>query len=201
MPDASRHDFIFSHEGDVRVAASVVVIGMLAVLIGGAFMAIGPELKRDPSATRNASGAGLPTPVRVIGTAPRDNGPCEQQVWPNIDERCLVRADSAAAASKGTDEDNKTAANTPPAQENDKLSPLTAAAVDHPSPPQDATTGSGVPEGTAVLRQTAPIDVMASPDEANDDVDEAPPPAEQPRKRERRHVGFPFHLRFGGFRF
>jgi hypothetical protein len=205
MPAASRHDLIFGHEGNARVAASVTIVGILAVLIGGSFMAIGPRLNQDSAVARNAAGGAPQGTVRVVGTGPRDNNvACEQQVWPNIEQRCLVRAKANEPAEA------KTAANAaaapPAAQDNDKLSPLTAAAVDHPSPPQDdATTGSGVPEDTAVLRQTAPINVTASPnmstDVGNDDVDEMPPPVEQPRKRPRRHGGFPFHLHFGGFRF
>jgi hypothetical protein len=204
MPAASRHDLIFGHEGDARVAASVTIAGILAVLIGGSFMAIGPRLNQDSPAARNVAGGAAPGAVRVIGAAPRDSGvPCEQQVWPNIDQRCLVRAKANEPAET---KPAATAVVPPAAQDNDKLSPLTAAAVDHPSPPQDeATTGSGVPEDTAVLRQTAPINVTASPnmtaDVGNDDVDETPPPVEQPRKRSRRHIGFPFHIHFGGFRF
>jgi hypothetical protein len=207
MPAPSRHesrnDPIFGHEGDARVAASVTIVGILAVLIGGSFMAIGPRLNQDSGVAHNAAGGALQGPVRVVGAAARESDmPCEQQVWPNIAQRCLVRADAKAPAQAkpGTE-----AVAAPATQDNDKLSPLTAAAVDHPSPPQDeATTGSGVPEDTAVLRQTAPINVTASPnmstDVGNDDVDETPP-VEQPRKRARRHVGFPFHLHFGGFRF
>jgi hypothetical protein len=207
MPVPGRHDLIFGHEGNARVAASVTIVGILAVLIGGSFMAIGPRLNQDSAVARNANAAvGAPQgTVRVIGAAPRaTNVACEQQVWPNIDQRCLVRADAKSPAPA----EANTAANTtapPAAQENDKLSPLTAAVVDHPSPAQDdATTGSGVPEDTALLRQPAPINVTASPnlsaDVGNDDVDEMPPPRSvEPRKR--RHIGFPFHGHFGGFRF
>jgi hypothetical protein len=208
MPIASRHDLIFGHEGDARVAASVTMIGMVAVLIGGSFMAIGPRLNQDSAVARNAAGGAPQGTVRVVGATPLENEnndvACAQQVWPNIDQRCLVRADSKTPAPA----EAKAAANVvaPPAtQENDKLSPLTAAVVDHPSPPQDdATSGSGVPEDTALLRQTAPINVTASPnmtaDVGNDDVDEAPPPRSvEPRKR--RHIGFPLHLHSGGFRF
>jgi len=40
-------------------------------------------------------------------------------------------------------------------------------------------------------------------DSAENDVDEllTPTPVEPPRKRAYRHIGFPFHLHFGGFRF
>ena len=195
MSAATNHDVIFRHEGDARVASSVVVAGMLAVLVGGAFMAIGPTLKPERTAR---TGAAPPGPVRVIGTAPRDNLPCDQQVWPDIAQRCLVRADTTGVASKDANKDT-TAAATPPVQETDKLSPLTATAVVHPAPSgDDATTGSGVQEDTAVLRQRAPINVTASPDVDDDDIDEAPPPV-QPRDRAHRHYGF--HLRIGPFRF
>ena len=205
MPIASRHDLIFGHEGDARVAASVTMICMVAVLIGASFMAIGPRLNQDSAVAHNAAGGAPSGMVRVVGVTPRENNvACEQQVWPNIDQRCLVRADSKTPAPAEAKAATDTTA-TPATQENDKLSPLTAAVVDHPSPPQDdATSGSGVPEDTALLRQTAPINVTASPnmtaDVGNDDVDEAPPPhSVEPRKR--RHIGFPLHLHFGGFRF
>jgi len=203
MPVPSRHDLIFGHEGNARVAASVIMVGMVAVLIGGSFMAIGPRLNQDSSVARNTAGNAPQGTVRLVGTTPRDsNVACEQQVWPNIDQRCLVRADSKTAAEP------KAVANVaapPAAQENDKLSPLTAAAVNHPSPPQEEeTTGSAVQEDTAVLRSSDTINASAPPNvtvAADNEVDELPPPVEQPRKRARRHTGFPFHLHFGGFRF
>ena len=205
MPIASRHDLIFAHEGNARVAASVTMIGMVAVLIGGSFMAIGPRLNQHSAVARSAAGGAPSGMVRVVGATPRDNNvACEQQVWPNIDQRCLVRADSktpAPAEAKAA----AIATTAPATQENDRLSPLTAAVVDHPSLPQDeATSGSAVQEDTALLRQSDSINVTASPnmttDVGNDDVDEAPPPRSvEPRKRQ--HIGFPFHLHFGGFRF
>jgi hypothetical protein len=146
---ADTHHLIFHHKIDARVAASVTLAGMLAVLIGGAFMAIGPRGSQDRLAARNA----------------------------------VVRTDTKTAA-------DTTAAAT---LDNHKLSPLTAAVVDHPAPPQDdATTGSGVQEDTVVLRQSDTINVSAPPDAtvgaANDGVDETtPPPVEQPRRQEHRH--------------
>ncbi len=202
----THHDLIFGHEGNARVAASVTMIGMVAVLIGGSFMAIGPRLNQDSAVAHNAAGGAPSGMVRVVGITPRENNvACEQQVWPNIDQRCLVRADSKTPAPAEAKAAADTTA-TPATQENDKLSPLTAAVVDHPSPPQDDTTsGSGVPEDTALLRQTAPINVTGSRGASanadnDDDVDEAPPPRSvEPRKR--RHIDFPFHVHFGGFRF
>ncbi len=191
MSTRMRNDLIFGHDGNARVATSVTMAGMLAVLIGGSFMAVGPQLNQDAPLARNAAG-GAPAPVRVIDAGPRVNAPCEQQVWPNIDRHCLVRAD----ARPNTD------ATQPAAQNNDKLSPLTAAAVDHPAPAQDDATNGGVQEDTALLRQSAPINVTGSPGAAVDDADEAPPPRSvEPRKRAHRHYGFPFRLHFGAFRF
>jgi hypothetical protein len=210
MPAASRHDLIFGHDGNARVAASVTIVGILVALIGGSFMAIGPRLNQDSAVARNAAGGAPQGTVRVVGTAPRDNNvACEQQVWPNIDQRCLVRAKAnEPAEAKEANKEAKTAVNVlppPVVQDNDKLSPMTAAAVDHPSPPRDeATTGSAVQEDTAVLRSSDTINASAPPNvtvAADNDVDELPPPIEQPRKRVRRHSGFPFHLHFGGFRF
>src|SRR3954470_3762776 len=132
MSATSRHDLIFAHEGNARVAASVIMAGMLAVLLGGTVMAIGPELKQEPRAARNADTA-PPAAVRVIGTTPREQAACDQQVWPNIDQRCLVRtqanmqpAPAAAVTNSGTvgsaPANNKVAA--APAKDDDKLSPL-----------------------------------------------------------------------------
>ena len=99
MPVPSRHDLIFGHEGNARVAASVTIAGILAVLIGGSFMAIGPRLNQDSAVARNAAGGAPQGTVRVVGAAPRENNvACEQQVWPNIDQRCLVRADAKTPA-------------------------------------------------------------------------------------------------------
>src|SRR4051794_22221246 len=102
MSATSRHDLIFAHEGNARVAASVIMAGMLAVLLGGTVMAIGPELNQEPRAARNA-GATPPAAVRVIGTAPREQAACDQQVWPNIDQRCLVRTEAKTADAQTTE--------------------------------------------------------------------------------------------------
>jgi hypothetical protein len=96
MSPDSRHDLIFWHEGNARAAASVILIGVLATLIGSVFMVAGPRSKQEPSPPRGVFIGQASTPVRVIGHAPRENGPCEQQVWPNIDQRCLVRTEAKA---------------------------------------------------------------------------------------------------------
>ena len=43
-----RHDLIFGHEGNARAAASVILIGLLATLIGSVFMVVGPRFKQEP---------------------------------------------------------------------------------------------------------------------------------------------------------
>ena len=194
----TRHDLIFGHEGNARAATSVILIGVLAALIGSVFMAIGPRFKQEPRPTRDAYIGGASAPVRVIGHAPRENESCEQQVWPNIDQRCLVRRE--AMGNSG---------NTSSPVQNDKLSPITptATTMDRQSSSQDATNGS-VPyyaTAPAPLEQdahnvTEPSDVTV--DGSNNKVGEfrQQEPLEQPRKRARRNYR-PFHLHFGAFRF
>ena len=196
-PDA-RHNLIFSHEGNARAAASVILIGVVVALIGSVFMVIGPRFQQAPPPTGNAYTGGASAPVRVIGHAPRENGSCEQQVWPNIDQRCLVRRE--AMANSG---------NTSSPVQNDKLSPITptATTMDRQSSSQDATNGS-VPyyaTAPASLEQdahnvTEPSDVTV--DGSNNNVGEfrQQEPLEQPRKRARRDYR-PFRLHFGAFRF
>ena len=195
----TRHDLIFGHEGNARAATSVILIGVLAALIGSMFMAIGPRFKQEPRPTRDAYVGGASAPVRVIGHAPRENGSCEQQVWPNIDQRCLVRTE--ATANSG---------NTSSPEQNEKLSPLTPTAMttDRQSSSQDATRGNMPHFATAptpldeqdTVNVTEPSDATA--DLSNDSVGELrqQDPIEPPRKRARRHYRS-FHLHFGAFRF
>jgi len=194
-----RHDLIFGHEGNARAAASVILIGLLATLIGSVFTVVGPRFKQEPRPTRYAYIGEQSAPVRVIGHAPRENGSCDQQVWPNIDQRCLVRTE--ATANSG---------NTSSPEQNEKLSPLarTAMTMDRQSSSQDATRGSMPHFATAptpleqdTVNVTKPSDATA--DLSNDSVDEElrqQDPIEPPRKRARRHYRS-FHLHFGAFRF
>ncbi len=209
MTAANRHEFIFAHEGDARVAASVIMAGMLAVLVGGAYLAIGPRFADEQPVARN--GAAAPGAVRVVGGAPTAAEPCDQQVWPHIEQRCLVRADrnlnpppSANAGPStvgGAPASDKVAA-TPP-QEDTKLSPLTATPVGHaPAVQNDANSAEGVQEDTAVLRSSETTGAAPRSDltaRSDDELDDMPPPVQKPRKRGHRHFGFHFH--FGGFRF
>ena len=187
QPPMSR-DQSHSHPGDPRVAASVVLMGIVAVLIGAVFMAIGPELKSNGPAVAAASGGQRATAVRTIGVPAREDAACAQQVWPNIDQRCLVVAKRDAAA------DNKPAV-TP---DDAKLSPLTATGpVGKNLPaPQDAAVAAAAPDRTgAVAAQDAEAAPLRSNavSLANDEPEEAPV-----RRPARRHIGFPFPF---GFRF
>lgn len=187
---------IFSHEGNARAAASVILIGVVAALIGSVFMAIGPEIKTTSRAPVDASVGAASTPVRIVGQAPHNNGvPCDQQVWPNIDQRCLVRTQ---AASKSEDISSTARSNEP--------TPSSAPTTQTPS--QVAASGStqhaSVPP---TARQQQSLSLADSSDEATmplyDDADEwhqqefnEPPP----RKRQRRQYRS-FHFHFGAFRF
>jgi len=188
QPPMSR-DQIHSHAGDPRVAASVVLMGIVAVLIGAVSMAIGPELKSNGPAVAAASGGQRATPVRTIGVPAREDATCAQQVWPNIDQRCLVVAKRDAAA------DNKPAV-TP---DDGKLSPLTATGpVGKNLPaPQDAAVVATAPDRTGVAAaqdaEAAPARFNRAVSIDNDEPEEAPV-----RRPTRRHIGFPFPF---GFRF
>jgi hypothetical protein len=186
---------IFSHEGNARAAASVILIGVVAALIGSVFMAIGPKVKTNPRATVDTPVGAASTPVRIVGQAPRDNVPCDQQVWPNIDQRCLVRTQ---AASKSEDISSTARSN----------EPTPASAPTPQTPSQVAASGStqhaSVPP---TARQQQSLSLADSSDEATmplyDDAHEwhqqefSEPP---PRKRQRRQYRS-FHFHFGAFRF
>jgi hypothetical protein len=192
MPAGTHHDLIFGHEGNARAAASVILIGVIAALIGSVFMAIGPKFKQEPRATRDMLIGGASAPVRIIGDVPRQNAPCDQQVWPNFDQRCLVRREAQAKAG-----------NTSSSEHNDKLSPLSATAttMDRQPSSQDLATGNASYSPTASQQDTLNI---AGPSEvteglSNDNVSERSQqgPIEPPRKRARRHDVWPAHLNFG----
>jgi hypothetical protein len=198
MSLGTRYDLIFSHEGNARAAASVILIGLLAALIGSIFMVIGPRFKQEPHSPRDANIGEASAPVRFIGHAPRENGSCDQQVWPNIDQRCLVRTEATA---------NSGNASSP--EQNEKLSPLTpmAPTLDRQSSSQVATLGSMPQYATTptpfeqdALNVTEPSEATVDP--SNDSVGELrqQDPIEPPRKRARRHYR-PFRFHFGAFRF
>ena len=189
-------ELIFSHEGNARAAASVILIGVVAALIGSVFMAIGPKVKTTSRAAVDASVGAASTPVRIVGQAPQNNVvPCDQQVWPNIDQRCLVRTQPA---SRSEDISSTARSNEP--------TPSSAPTPQTPS--QVAASGStqraSVP---STARQQQSLSLADLSDEVTmplyDDADQwhqqefTEPP---PRKRQRRQYRS-FHFHFGAFRF
>ena len=156
MSPSTRQDLIFGHDANARAAASVILIGVLAALIGSVFMAIGPRFKLEPRPRPDAFIGGVSAPVRIIGHAPHENGPCEQQVWPNVDQRCLVRAEPKAISG-----------NTSSPEQNDNLSSVTAAAItDRQSSSQDVARGvtsyyttAAAPSGKDTVTVAEPSDV------------------------------------------
>jgi hypothetical protein len=184
----TRCDLIFSHEGDPRVTASITMAGIIAVLLGGVFMAIGPPLKTSTMLERKTSDQPGPTAVRVVGATPREEISCEQQTWPNIAQRCLVRITSGSSAERTL----------PAAPDNAKLSPPTATEnVVAPAP----AAAEGTAPNNLVTEQKAVSPLKQSDVKVGygtDEMDELPPPrpAEPIRKRAHRHSGFPFNIPF-----
>jgi len=194
----TRNELIFSHEGNARAAASVILVGMIAALVGGVFMAIGPKVKPTHREVVDSAVGAASNPVRIVGQAPRDqvphdNVPCDQQVWPNIDQHCLVRKEAAPKP-----ENIASTARTGDVPPPPTAPPSSQGAVSTSAPP------SPVPPAT---RQRESLDIADSSSEAvtpfYEDTDEfrqqeyMDPP---PRKRQRRNYR-PFHFHFGAFRF
>jgi hypothetical protein len=190
----THRDFTFGHTGDPRVEASVVLIGVVAVLIGSVFVAIGPPLKPSALAAHTVSGESRSGPVRVVGISPREDVPCEQQTWPSINQRCLVPLKV----------DSRTDSRLPETQADDaKLSPLTATGTAMKNQPdtRDVNTAgsppvpppSPAPDGLA-----EPVKSSATVGFVNDETQYFPSqfPPEPTRKRVRQHFGFPFGIRF-----
>jgi hypothetical protein len=188
----TRNELIFSHEGNARAPASVILVGVVAALFGGAFMAIGPKVKPSPRPAVDSAIGAVSNPVRIVGQAPHDNVPCDQQVWPNIEQNCLVRKEAAPKSENITST----------ARTGDLPPPPPA-----PPPSQGAVSASVPPSSVSpAARQRESLDLAESSGEAitpfYEDTDElrqqdyVDPP---PRKRQRRHRSFHFH--FGAFRF
>ena len=193
----THHGLIFGHAGDPRVAASVVMVGIIAVLMGSVFMAIGPPLKTSAPVMRTASGESRSAPVRVVGATPRKDVSCEQQTWPSIDQRCLARVKV----------EPRTDGNSPATLDDAKLSPLTATATAIVSQPdtRDAMMG-GSPSDNASSQLPSPArDALTAPTRSeatagfvNDEVQDLPAPSspEPARTHMRQHFRFPFGFRF-----
>jgi len=190
----THRDFTRGHLGNPRVEASIVLIGVVAVLIGSVFVVMGPPLKPSALAAHTASGESRSGPVRVVGMSPRKDVPCEQQTWPSIDQRCLVpmkvesRSDSRSSETQADDA---------------KLSPLTTTGTAIKSQPdiRDVNIGGSPPvppPSPARDGPTAPVTSGATVGFVNDETQYLPSqfPPEPTRKRIRQHFGFPFGIRF-----
>lgn len=191
-----RNELIFSHEGNARVAASVILIGVVVALIGSLFMAIGPKFKQAPRQGGDASVGAASTSVRIVGQPPRDNVPCDQQVWPNFAHRCLVRTEATPNLDNPAPPAQTSEPSTPPAIPNTAQSSSQSASRERPvyyAPP--------------TVRQRDSFNFADSSDTEktafSDDTDEVREPEftePPPRKRPRRHYKS-FHFHFGAFRF
>jgi hypothetical protein len=89
---------IFDHRGNARVATSVILVGILAIMCGELLMAFGLPIGQPPR-LRPLVGVrdGDSPPVRFVGEKPPAYAACEQQVWPHIESRCLERAEANTA--------------------------------------------------------------------------------------------------------
>jgi hypothetical protein len=190
----THRDFTFGHTRNPRVEASVVLIGVVAVLIGSVFVAIGPSLKTSALAAHTESGGSRLGPVRVVGISPREDVPCEQQTWPSIDQRCLASVKV----------ESRSGSRSPETQADDaKLSPLTATGTAMESPPdtRDDNIGGSLSEPPpSPARDSLNVTVRsgATAGFVNDETQYLPSqfPPEPTRKRARHHFGFPFGIRF-----
>jgi hypothetical protein len=196
-----RHDLIFAHASDARVATSVILAGMVSIFIGSAFMVLQPRLALNATFARNPNADTLAAPVRVIDAGPRKRAPCDLQVWPNIDQRCLVRSRTATRLDS-----NKRTSAASTAEDNALLTPLTATGskMHRQWPTKDDASESALQPKMRQRERIASSTVTA--DDGNDmenEIDVLPPPrpVERPHRHVRGRYGFPIHLRFGPFRF
>jgi len=186
-------DPIFNHSEDIRVAASVTLVGVLFALIAGTVLALELPLNLSPLFPARSSTAAAPAsgPVRVVGTTASSGVACEQQTWPYTDQRCLTRTEA-----------NPRAEATPVAtQSSDKLSPMSATApvVVGPSAKQIETAGS-TPQADSAQPPAPPLrDAVNAPTAdattANADDDATQRIVEPVRRTRPNRHGF----RFGGF--
>jgi hypothetical protein len=196
-----RHDLIFAHASDARVATSVILAGMAAILIGSAFMVLEPRLEPNATFARYPNADTPAAPVRVIDAGPRKSAPCNLQVWPNIDQRCLVRSRTATRLDSNA---RTSAAST--AEDNAVLTPLTATGskMQRQWPTKGDASDSALQPTMRQRERVASSTVTADDgNDMDDEIDMLPPP--RPFERPHRHVdgryGFPIHLPFGPFRF
>lgn len=166
MAARTHPDLIFAHAGNARVATSVIMIGMLAVLLGSTAMAIGLGSLPQPPAARGGADTS-PAPIRVIGTAPRTAASCEDQLWPNIEQRCLVRVDAKTVDTAGAKTPAIKRTETTPnvagtaMRENDQLAPVPVPVV------AAASADGGAPRDLAPMPASSWASHRLDPVDAN----------------------------------
>lgn len=203
MTAIHREGLIFEHAGDARVAASVTLAGVVAVLFSAA-MATGPRITDDQHGVAGGTAARAGKAVRFVGAAPARRTSCDAQVWPHIEQRCLHRTDDSAT----TPPEKATAMPVDERQGNEKLTPLTATGATvvgrAVTPADDAEEGThqAISAGPAAspAREVPGQQVREEASTNNDDAGE-PPPTEPSHKHVHRRHAFRFHVHFGPFRF
>ena len=201
---------IFAHAAEARVAASVTLAGMVAVLIGGAFMVVGPQLPEAPP--RKALAGAEAKPVRMVGTPTptpaqaTDATPCAQQVWPTIERRCLVRVEATDRPAEGSAAKRMAKAD----PDDGKLTPLTAtgdmvvgrtgpANANDNAAPAEPTAQIPAPQAETGGDRVPAYETVSLPEEGVALPPRRPPPREATRQR--RPHSLPFHVQIGPFRF
>jgi len=95
MPKISHSVHIFNHRGNARVASSVILVGIIAIFIGEILMAFGLPVGQPSRSLPYASANDAESPsVRFVDSRPPASSLCNQQVWPHINGRCVVRTDN-----------------------------------------------------------------------------------------------------------
>ncbi len=212
MSKVSQNALIFDHRGNARVATSVILVGILAIMTGELLMAFGLPVGQPPRLLPLASVNGADsTSVRFVGARPPINAACEQQVWPNIEQRCLARIEAKTATTNLA----PTALPEQKTAPDDTLSPTPAPAVPVVAVEGQSTTQGEATNGTAQNVAPAPLPPEARRVEAqseatvgsgadNDDTVDEPPdaqPSEHGRSMPHRPSQFHFHVHIRGFHF
>lgn len=170
VPDRTRVDE--DRHADPRVAATITLLG---VVMAAALHVVADRhpAANSPQTAAVESTAVAPTPVKIIGAAPRGES-CADQVWPYIEPRCLTRAPDARPATPATGQakvdvarTTTGAAPTERAAPAERAAPVPAAASNEqhahqrvatsylpvPQAARRETTGLAAPPGAVPLRR------------------------------------------------
>ncbi len=207
MPKVSHNALIFDHRGNARVATSVILVGILAMMCGELLMALGLPINQPPRLRPLASvkGAGS-APVRFVDEKPPANATCEQQVWPHIENRCLARVEASTATANPAPTSGPKQGTAP----DGKLSPTTAPAVaaEKQQEPTDGTAQNAVPVPAPLPPETNKFARQSDATvgfggDNGDAVDEQPDALPREPRRSMPHRPSRFHIRLNirGFHF